>query len=82
MSVQGFCLHPQLIPSLCCPPTHPVDQRFTFLPLRLSQLEHVCISFDNGKTTMNFTEAAMLIQGSACVYSRKVRGSSGPVPRG
>lgn len=23
---------------------------------------------------MNFTEAAMLIQGSACVYSRKVRG--------
>nr|XP_021145861.1 condensin-2 complex subunit H2 [Columba livia] len=38
----------------------------------LEELEHVCISFDNGKTTMNFTEAAMLIQGSACVYSRKV----------
>lgn len=38
----------------------------------LEELEHVCISFDNGKTTMNFTEAALLIQGSACVYSRKV----------
>ncbi|XP_065501641.1 condensin-2 complex subunit H2 isoform X1 [Caloenas nicobarica] len=38
----------------------------------LEELEHVCISFDNGKTTMNFIEAAMLIQGSACVYSRKV----------
>ncbi|KQK85361.1 hypothetical protein AAES_40738 [Amazona aestiva] len=37
----------------------------------LEELEHVCISFDNGKTTMNFTEAALLIQGSACVYSRK-----------
>ncbi|KAM4670892.1 condensin-2 complex subunit H2 isoform 2-T2 [Amazona ochrocephala] len=41
-------------------------------PSRSRQLEHVCISFDNGKTTMNFTEAALLIQGSACVYSRKV----------
>ncbi|NXK76103.1 CNDH2 protein, partial [Amazona guildingii] len=38
----------------------------------LEELEHVCISCDNGKTTMNFTEAALLIQGSACVYSRKV----------
>ncbi|OPJ79362.1 condensin-2 complex subunit H2 isoform X3 [Patagioenas fasciata] len=38
----------------------------------LEELEHVCVSFDNGKTTMNFTEAAMLIQGSACIYSRKV----------
>ncbi|KAM9026057.1 condensin-2 complex subunit H2 [Ara ararauna] len=38
----------------------------------LEELEQVCISFDNGKTTMNFTEAALLIQGSACVYSRKV----------
>ncbi|NXD73844.1 CNDH2 protein, partial [Eolophus roseicapillus] len=38
----------------------------------LEELEHVCISFDNGKTTMNFMEAALLIQGSACVYSRKV----------
>ncbi|XP_053925528.1 condensin-2 complex subunit H2, partial [Cuculus canorus] len=38
----------------------------------LEELDHICISFDNGKTTMNFIEAALLIQGSACVYSRKV----------
>ncbi|NWX42515.1 CNDH2 protein, partial [Steatornis caripensis] len=38
----------------------------------LEELEHICISFDNGKTTMNFIEAALLIQGSACIYSRKV----------
>ncbi|NXL40511.1 CNDH2 protein, partial [Glaucidium brasilianum] len=38
----------------------------------LEELDEVCISFDNGRTTMNFTEAALLIQGSACVYSRKV----------
>ncbi|EPY89751.1 condensin-2 complex subunit H2 [Camelus ferus] len=35
-------------------------------------LDQICISFDEGKTTMNFTEAALLIQGSACVYSKKV----------
>ncbi|XP_040979691.1 condensin-2 complex subunit H2 isoform X3 [Aquila chrysaetos chrysaetos] len=38
----------------------------------LEELDQICISFDNGKTTMNFVEAALLIQGSACVYSRKV----------
>ncbi|KAM9292493.1 condensin-2 complex subunit H2 [Morus bassanus] len=38
----------------------------------LEELDQICISFDNGKTTMNFAEAALLIQGSACVYSRKV----------
>ncbi|NXN99259.1 CNDH2 protein, partial [Rhinopomastus cyanomelas] len=38
----------------------------------LDELEQICISFDNGRTTMNFTEAAMVIQGSACIYSRKV----------
>ncbi|NXL52140.1 CNDH2 protein, partial [Podilymbus podiceps] len=38
----------------------------------LEELDQICISFDNGKTTMNFIEAALLIQGSACVYSRKV----------
>ncbi|NXR03371.1 CNDH2 protein, partial [Sagittarius serpentarius] len=38
----------------------------------LEELDQVCISFDNGKTTMNFIEAALLIQGSACIYSRKV----------
>lgn len=36
------------------------------------QLDQICISFDEGKTTMNFVEAALLIQGSACVYSKKV----------
>ncbi|KAM6095247.1 condensin-2 complex subunit H2 isoform 2-T2 [Chlamydotis macqueenii] len=38
----------------------------------LEELDQICISFDNGKTTMNFMEAALVIQGSACVYSRKV----------
>ncbi|NWX80397.1 CNDH2 protein, partial [Alca torda] len=38
----------------------------------LEELDQICISFDNGKTTMNFIEAALVIQGSACVYSRKV----------
>ncbi|XP_062347470.1 condensin-2 complex subunit H2 [Cinclus cinclus] len=38
----------------------------------LEELDQICISFDNGKTTMNFMEAALLIQGSACIYSRKV----------
>ncbi|NXJ18316.1 CNDH2 protein, partial [Dicrurus megarhynchus] len=38
----------------------------------LGELDQISISFDNGKTTMNFLEAAMLIQGSACVYSKKV----------
>uniref|UniRef100_I3NHP9 Condensin-2 complex subunit H2 n=1 Tax=Ictidomys tridecemlineatus TaxID=43179 RepID=I3NHP9_ICTTR len=38
----------------------------------LTFLDQICISFDEGKTTMNFIEAALLIQGSACVYSKKV----------
>ncbi|KAM9635226.1 condensin-2 complex subunit H2 isoform 2-T2 [Morphnus guianensis] len=38
----------------------------------LEELDQICVSFDNGKTTMNFIEAALLIQGSACIYSRKV----------
>ncbi|XP_018416252.1 PREDICTED: condensin-2 complex subunit H2 [Nanorana parkeri] len=38
----------------------------------LEELDHICISFDGGKTTMNFAEAALLIQGSACIYSKKV----------
>ncbi|XP_059537253.1 condensin-2 complex subunit H2 isoform X2 [Myotis daubentonii] len=37
----------------------------------LEELDQICISFDEGKTTMNFVEAALLIQGSACVYSKK-----------
>uniref|UniRef100_A0ABM5GLF5 Condensin-2 complex subunit H2 n=1 Tax=Pogona vitticeps TaxID=103695 RepID=A0ABM5GLF5_9SAUR len=38
----------------------------------LEELEQICVSFDGGKTTMNFIEAALLIQGSACIYSKKV----------
>ncbi|XP_048867584.1 condensin-2 complex subunit H2 [Brienomyrus brachyistius] len=38
----------------------------------LDELDQICISFDEGKTTMNFAEAALLIQGSACIYSKKV----------
>ncbi|KAJ8261677.1 hypothetical protein GJAV_G00157050 [Gymnothorax javanicus] len=38
----------------------------------LDELDQICISFDDGKTTMNFAEAALLIQGSACIYSKKV----------
>ncbi|XP_043944586.1 condensin-2 complex subunit H2 isoform X2 [Protopterus annectens] len=38
----------------------------------LEELEQICITFDDGKTTMNFAEAALLIQGSACIYSKKV----------
>ncbi|KAI6079939.1 Condensin-2 complex subunit H2 [Aix galericulata] len=38
----------------------------------LEELDQITISFDGGKTTMNFIEAALVIQGSACIYSRKV----------
>jgi len=38
----------------------------------LAEIERIKISFDGGKTTMNFAEAALVIQGSACVYSKKV----------
>ncbi len=38
----------------------------------LNELELIEISFDGGVTTLNFAEAALLIQGSTCVYSRKV----------
>ena len=38
----------------------------------LSELETLTISFDEGQTTLNFAEAALLIQGSACIYSKKV----------
>ncbi|XP_075064579.1 condensin-2 complex subunit H2 isoform X2 [Mixophyes fleayi] len=38
----------------------------------LEELDQICISFDGGKTTMNFAEGALLIQGSACIYSKKV----------
>ncbi len=38
----------------------------------LSDLESISVSFDGGRTSLNFAEAALLIQGTACVYSRKV----------
>ncbi|KAF0297809.1 Condensin-2 complex subunit H2 [Amphibalanus amphitrite] len=43
-----------------------------FLGEYLDELASMPITFDGGETVMNFAEAAMLIQGSACVYSRKV----------
>ncbi|XP_068442394.1 condensin-2 complex subunit H2 [Clinocottus analis] len=38
----------------------------------LEELDNMCITFDGGKTRLNFAEAALLIQGSACIYSKKV----------
>jgi len=39
----------------------------------LAELETISIAFDgSGGATLNFAEAAMLIQGSACIYSKKV----------
>ncbi|XP_022089287.1 condensin-2 complex subunit H2-like isoform X2 [Acanthaster planci] len=38
----------------------------------LTEIEEIRISFDGGSTSMNFAEAALLIQGSACIYSKKV----------
>ena len=37
------------------------------------QLDKIQITFDGGMTTMNFSQAAFVIQKSACVYSKKVR---------
>jgi condensin-2 complex subunit H2 len=37
----------------------------------LGELESITISFDDGRT-LNFAEAALLIQGSTCIYSKKV----------
>ncbi|MEQ2265841.1 hypothetical protein XENORESO_013417 [Xenotaenia resolanae] len=36
------------------------------------QLDEMCITLDGGKTRLNFAEAALLIQGSTCIYSKKV----------
>ncbi|XP_075328494.1 condensin-2 complex subunit H2 [Odontesthes bonariensis] len=38
----------------------------------LEELDEMCITFDGGNTQLNFAEAALLIQGSACIYSKKV----------
>ncbi|KAB7506460.1 Condensin-2 complex subunit H2 [Armadillidium nasatum] len=37
----------------------------------IAKLSEIQITFDGGVTVMNFAEAAMLIQGSATVYSKK-----------
>lgn len=36
------------------------------------ELQAVTVSFDQGVSKLNFAEAALLIQGSALIYSRKV----------
>lgn len=36
------------------------------------ELQSITVSFDNGDSKLNFAEAALLIQGSAMIYSRKV----------
>ncbi|XP_061149150.1 condensin-2 complex subunit H2 isoform X3 [Syngnathus typhle] len=38
----------------------------------LEELDDMCITLDEGETQLNFAEAALLIQGSACIYSKKV----------
>ncbi|KAJ0012712.1 hypothetical protein NQD34_017046 [Periophthalmus magnuspinnatus] len=38
----------------------------------LEELDEMCITFDEGEIRLNFAEAALLIQGSACIYSKKV----------
>lgn len=38
----------------------------------LTDLEEINFTFDGGTTNLNFAEAALLIQGSACIYSKKV----------
>ena len=40
--------------------------------LTLSQIERLQFAFEGSKETFSFAEAAMLIQGSACIYSKKV----------
>ena len=36
------------------------------------QIETLQFAFDDSRETFNFAEAALLIQGSACIYSKKV----------
>lgn len=45
---------------------------FQYLEEYLEDLAGVTLSLDGGVTSMNFAEAAMLIQGSVTVYSKKV----------
>ncbi|XP_067129705.1 condensin-2 complex subunit H2 [Centruroides vittatus] len=43
-----------------------------YLEKYLAELEGVAITFNDGTTTLNFAQAALLIQGTTCVYSKKV----------
>ncbi|XP_074554468.1 condensin-2 complex subunit H2 [Halichoeres trimaculatus] len=38
----------------------------------LEELDEMCITFDGGEISLNFAQAALMIQGSACIYSKKV----------
>eukprot|EP00899_Mesostigma_viride_P013539 jgi/Mesvir1/22186/Mv18787-RA.2 len=38
----------------------------------IAELEGIAFSLDGGTSSLNFAEAALLIQGSACIYSKKV----------
>jgi len=38
----------------------------------IEDLKHVTITFDGGETSVNFAEAALLLQGTASVYGKKV----------
>ncbi|XP_061663479.1 condensin-2 complex subunit H2 isoform X2 [Syngnathoides biaculeatus] len=38
----------------------------------LEELDEMRLTFDEGNIKLNFAEAALLIQGSACIYSKKV----------
>ena len=38
----------------------------------IDDLHNIQIDFVDGETNLNFAEAALLIQGSACIYSKKV----------
>lgn len=38
----------------------------------LEELDHLRITMDGGQTQLNFAEAALLIQGSTAIYSKKV----------
>lgn len=50
-----------------------MSRRWTYRRMFLFlQLDEMCITFDGGKTRLNFAEAALLIQGSTCIYSKKV----------
>lgn len=43
-----------------------------YLDQYLEELSQVSVTYQAGEATINFTQAAFLIQGSACVYGKKV----------